>query len=233
MKSAWWLVPAFFLAGLGVGRWTPPEAREGAGAPTPVRASEGAASIRPVTGMLQIPERRPPRDEAAVVDPDASEAPREPSARRRAERRRTMEGMGRNGGGLDERIAWAADAWRMRAEVARGDFMVRAGLDGEATAQFDVLMQAMNIRIEHAVSAWADHVAAAGVVAPEDGARLLHEVTGALVLTYDEMDRTLPSGWRAAAGSGFDVVAFVDPAVAMPLAGIEAVLEASPGPEWP
>ncbi len=227
-----WITAVGFLVGLGVGRWSPAERR--ATVEREVARSPVVAPVQPVTGMLRIPDRVGPRPTEAQPStdgtPDAS-AGQEPAAspRPRGPRRAMREAQGE---GLSERIAWAADAWRMRSEVARGDFLAQTGLDREGTVQFDVLMEAMNERIGHAVAVWVDEVAAAGAVVPEDGARLLHEVTGALVLTYAEMDRTLPAGWREAVGPQFDVVAFVDPSVAMPLADIEAVLESSAGPRW-
>jgi hypothetical protein len=231
MKNWIWLtLPALFLGGLMVGRWNPAppssvSGRRGVSAPTSLERPRTAA-LSPVTGMLRIPDRvdPPPRPENPDdSDPESHTPESEGEPRRRRDRRERQEGS--EGQTLQERIAWAADAWRLRADIARDTFLADAGLGREDSAQFDVLMHAMNLRVGDAVEAWVETVQTRDTVAPEDGVRLMHDVAGALVLTYDEMDRTLPSGWRSSAGSRFDLLTFVDPAVAMPLVGIEDKLE--------
>ena len=46
-----------------------------------------------------------------------------------------------------------------------------------------------------------------------------------VVLTYDEMDRTLPNGWRTSAGRDFSLTDLIDPSVAEPLIDVEDKLD--------
>jgi hypothetical protein len=50
--------------------------------------------------------------------------------------------------------------------------------------------------------------------------RMMNDLSGALVLTYDEMDRTLPPGWRESASDEFRLTDMVDPSVAAPMTNV-------------
>jgi uncharacterized protein YneF (UPF0154 family) len=124
-------------------------------------------------------------------------------------------------GSLREELDRAAELWRTRADVARNSLVATAGLKDADAARFDVLMEAMNVRLGTTFSNWADRIKSQKTFTAEDGARMFHELSGAFVVTYDELGRTMPTGWRDAAGSRFDLTTFVDPAVATPLIGVE------------
>jgi hypothetical protein len=81
----------------------------------------------------------------------------------------------------------------------------------------------MNRRLAHAIEAWAAGIETREANA-EDGIRLMNQVTGALVLTYDEMDRKLPATWRQTGGKGLQLMDFIDPSVARPLIQVEGKL---------
>jgi len=120
---------------------------------------------------------------------------------------------------LRERIDEASEAWRVRSEIARNNFVTRAELTPEEAAKFDTLVEAMNLRIQNCFQAFADAVQAGEPITPALGARMIHDLSEAVVLTYDEMDRELPS-WRQKAG-GLDLGDMLDPATAEPLLPIE------------
>ena len=65
------------------------------------------------------------------------------------------------------------------------------------------------------------------VVRAEDGARLMHEMTGAVVETYDEMDRKLPDYWRKGAGDDFMLFDFVNPSVGEKFIEVEGIMDKS------
>jgi hypothetical protein len=52
----------------------------------------------------------------------------------------------------------------------------------------------------------------------------MNELSGIVVTTYDDLDRTLPEDWRDKAGEKFQVFDFINPEVAMPLADVEGIM---------
>lgn len=128
---------------------------------------------------------------------------------------------------FQERIEVAAEAWRLRSDLARDHFITQARLTVSEAAQFDVLIEAMNLRMLDQIQALAGWLESGEPLTPEDGVRLIHEMTGIVKLTYDEMDRTLPATWRAGTGPDFDLAGFIDPMVGEPLFGLENKLRQS------
>ncbi len=84
-----------------------------------------------------------------------------------------------------------------------------------------MLVEAMNLRLEHAIEIWAGILREESMSGREAGLRMMNEITDALVLTYDEMNRSMPNGWGDAAGVDFQLIDHIDPYVASPLAGLE------------
>ena len=115
----------------------------------------------------------------------------------------------------------AVELWRLRSELARDSFLTRTGMAEEDALRFDVLVEAMNLRIETSIADWATLLESDQVTAPEAAVRMMHDISGALALTYDEMDRSLPAAWRTDAGEAFQLFDFIDPRVATPLIGME------------
>lgn len=239
--KAYFLVPLVFLLGLMLGGWGPrAELREQQEELTKTQAllrqartGGGASDVGQVTRLLGIEGERPhaahgaspspePRDatlrEPAPADagtaPHAADAtPAEPEAPDRPDRPADMEAE----------LNAAMELWELRAEIARSTFLANGDFsDGEAVA-FDVLIEAMNLRLSHAIETWVSNVEAKEVRA-EDGIRLMNDVTGVLVLTYDEMDRKLPATWRDAAGQSLQLMDFINPSVARPLIRAEGKL---------
>ena len=124
-------------------------------------------------------------------------------------------------GNMKEQIEKAAELWQMRSDIARSTFIANTSLNDEQTIRFDVLVEAMNLRLADTMEQFAESIADVEVLQPEAGIRLANEVLDALVLTYDEMDRGLPDDWRNGAGGAFSIVNFINPAVATPLIGVE------------
>ena len=136
---------------------------------------------------------------------------------------------------MDEQIRQASELWQTRVDLARNSFVSNTELTKEQEAGFDVLVEAMNIRLEDRITKWADYLKTKGEIGPEDGIRMINDLSSVLVLTYDEFDRKLPPTWREKAGSDFQLFNFIDPEVALPLTEIEglngktAVPAADPG----
>jgi hypothetical protein len=136
-------------------------------------------------------------------------------------------------------IRQASELWKTRSAVARNSFLSNTGMKGEEEATFDVLVEAMNLRLEDRILQWSDYLGTKKAINPEDGVRLINDLSSVLVLTYDEFDRRLPAGWREKAGENFQLFDFIDPEVAMPLADVEQLDNLGPragrgrnGNEW-
>ena len=119
----------------------------------------------------------------------------------------------------------AKELWEVRSELARNSFLQNVKADEEATLRFDVLVESMNLRLNNTIEQWVDKVSDQEMIRAEEGARLMHDLTGAIVLTYDEMDRSMPDGWREDSGSEFKLFDFIDPNVAQPLIDVEGRMQ--------
>ena len=121
---------------------------------------------------------------------------------------------------FEARIVLAAEIWAIRSDIARDAFLSRINASDELAGRFDVLIEAMNVRIQDSISEWADAFRNESMPKRESALRMMHDVTAALVLTYDEMNQNMPVGWSRNAGSDFQLlqlVDFIDPRVATPL----------------
>ena len=126
--------------------------------------------------------------------------------------------MGRN-------IAEASELWSTRVEMSRNSFIGNLGLNAQQTAIFDGITAVMNAQLEDRIGKWAEALKQKDEMSSEDGIRMMTELGGVLTKTYDEMDQALPPGWRDKAGTEFQLVNFVDPAVATPLVDVESKIQ--------
>ena len=232
MKSLAW-IPVALLLGLALGAWPAKnemkqlrEETERLRKEAKARAG-GAGTLGQLTQIMRIPEA-PAAKPARPAGPASTNGPDVAAdggdATNRPPRRRPPFADIRPRPGDDrtmrERIDAGMDAWRVRSDIARNNFIANAGLDAAQAAQFDVLVQAMNLRLKDRLSRFAGEVKDGQKITPESGARIINDLSGSVVMTYDEMDRTLPT-WRAGNPGRFDMADFIDPAVAEPLIDIE------------
>jgi hypothetical protein len=179
---------------------------EGQGRPAAdAPAREAAADRSNGAARAAIPPEPSPTASAAVPPPPPGETG---DGTRPAQRNR------------EEELETAIELWKLRSDIARSTFLANGHLSDEQAMNFDVLIEAMNVRLAHSIETWAAAVETKDVNA-EDGIRLMSQVTDALVLTYDEMDRKLPNNWRQAGGKGMQLMDFIDPSVARPLLQVE------------
>ena len=85
----------------------------------------------------------------------------------------------------------------------------------------------MNLRLSNSIRTWVDNVKTADTFTPETGIRMMSDLSKDLVVTYDELDRTMPADWRTKAGEKFEVLDFIDPQVALPLTEVEGMMQRS------
>ena len=199
------------------------------------RAYGGNPSLSGITQMLNVPDKPDPQssrgdgesdakssaDEGAMEPSEAStteEEGEEPEAENEAEVPDEPESF-------EKRIEQAAELWGMRSDIARNSFLTNINATEEESGRFDILVEAMNIRLESTIGKWAATLNEDSVPAREAGLRMMNEITDALVLTYDELNRSMPPSWSDDAGNEFQLVDYIDPLVAMPLSGLEDTLQ--------
>lgn len=234
------------LLGFALGAWGPRDdvrrlKQEMAEAGKGKRAGPTDASIAGITRMLNVPEaaaapkRRPRRhrpatnrtelvetnapgaEATAAAEPEPSAPPpEEPEAPPPIQPEPDREGVS-----PEERLDQAVELWNLRVDLARNSFLTNADMNDDEAIRFDVLIEAMNLRIEDSIAGWADLLVNEEVPPPEAAVRMMHDISGAIALTYDEFDRSFPETWRGDAGENFQMFNFIDPRVATPLIGLE------------
>lgn len=130
---------------------------------------------------------------------------------------------------MTEELRKASDLWNTRAAMARNSFVGNVELNAGQAEAFDTLVAAMNLRLETGINQWVETIRKQGALTTEDSIRAMNTLSSALTTTYDEMDRLMPPGWRGKTGEDFELVNFVDPAVAMPLVEFEGVFDGGGG----
>ncbi|MBU4460552.1 MAG: hypothetical protein KJ579_08295 [Verrucomicrobia bacterium] len=230
MKVLAW-IPVALLLGLALGAWPAKhevqqlrEEAEKLRKEAKARGA-GAGTLGQLTQIMRIPDASaPPKPRAPAAPPTQTVAAAEGASTNKPPRRRPPFAEMRPQPGDDrsmrERIDAGMEAWRVRSDIARNNFIANTGLDTAQAAQFDVLTQAMNLRLKDRLAKFAEEAKKGKKITPESGARIINDLSGAVVMTYDEMDRTLPE-WRKDGAGRFDMADFIDPSVAEPLIDIE------------
>ena len=122
---------------------------------------------------------------------------------------------------FSENLQKQMELWNTRVEMSRNSFITNLGLNAQQTAMFDGAMAVMNSQLEQGIRQWADSLKQKDEMTGEDSIKMMNELSGVLTKTYGQMDQTMPEGWRQKAGSGFELMNFIDPAVALPLTDVQ------------
>lgn len=228
MKSLLFIPFALFL-GLIVGSWSP--RGEMASLKEELASTKALLKNQPsqqrsfgeVTSLLGI-ERTESTDrneaetkeDIAVVDEIAAVEFEEENTVEIAETppERTQEDM-------EDAIDKAVDLWRMRVDIARSTFVSNTGMDDQQAMQFDQMVDSMNLKIGETIDLFAESLDGAEEVQMEAGIRVMNDITESIVEAYDEIDSTMPEGWRRNTGEDFSLLNFIDPEVGRPLVGLE------------
>jgi len=247
MKNAAFVLVAL-LAGLALGSWTgKADLRKARGEVADLkkqlsrRGAARAGGLDGITGMLKIPEAgeaagRPSHPAAAEPTATAVVAATNPaaaSATNADAHPYFHPGPGDDSRSIRERIDVAVDLWKTRSALARNSFVSNVATTSDMSVQFDVAMQAMNLRLSNSIRTWVDAIKEEKEITPETGVRMMNELSGALVWAYNDMDRFMPQDWRAKSGAKFQVLDFVNPEVALPLTEVEGTLRRQETPEEP
>ncbi len=188
-------------------------------------------SLMPLSGLLAIPgvldQLEDSKTKAVVAESDVPvsgisiEADEVPASENEAEDddRSTLE----------RQIEAAAALWSVRASLARSGFVASVGLEEDGAAQFDVIVAAMNIRMKESFEEWAVTLAETDMPPAEIGVRMVNDLSEVVTLAYEDLDRSMPTGWRKRGGETFNVGDFIDPVVAVPLLSVEDKLQSLGG----
>lgn len=226
---AWIAVIMALLAGLALGSWAPrmdmkhlrkevDDLRKQA-----AHRTSKSSEISMITTMLKVPETTPaapaPRRHFhhTNAEPVATTAP----ATNAVDALQGPTIVTNRHETMKESLATAKELWETRTALARNSFISNIKASPEQTTNFDVLVEAMNLRIGTAIDKWAAALKTQESIQPEQGIRMVSELSGIMVTTYDEMDRKMPADWRKNAGEDFQLFNFIDPDVATPLVELE------------
>lgn len=102
--------------------------------------------------------------------------------------------------------------WSNQQVAARANLITNAVLGEHEAVRFDVLTAAMNLHLKERLDPVIQQYQTGWRPSPEERTRLALEVSAILVDTYDEMDRSMPEGWREGlTNTYFSLTQFVEP----------------------
>ena len=136
---------------------------------------------------------------------------------------------------MADQIEAASAAWKVRAELARNSFLQNVKPGETQVGQFDALVGAMNEDLAATIEDWSAFLKEQEVTTPEHFLRMMNDLSEVVVIAYDAMDASMPPDWRDKAGKDLELLSFIDPKVAKPLAGVEGKLgpgRHGRGPAW-
>lgn len=194
-------------------------------APAPVVAASDSQPEAPkpaATARAESARPRPSTGDAGWWDMDAPRPEIPPSTNGFAMQFASTNGPGGRGerqwdearmrAEWTNRMAQFATEWSNRVVAARTNFIAKAKLSQDQAVRFDVLVTSMNLRLQDILEPVMQTYQSGGRLTSEDRIRVAHDVSGALVTTYDEMDRGMPEDWRTVASSNeISITQFVDP----------------------
>lgn len=212
-----------FLAGLGLGvlvpaLLTPPPPET----PAPVTAKANPTAAPDAYSQVEFPDRPPEALREIPLAPEAASPERDlarmnpPPDGGRPPWWDDREGQGpppEIRTNREAMMAWMAERRLERAQQLRSNFVAKAELKEEEAVRFDVLMAALNMRLKEQSTKWREAMDSGAMTRSEVRARAMSEISQAMVLTYDELDRNMPAGWRDQAGEDFNLMTFVEPEV--------------------
>jgi hypothetical protein len=229
MKNSIYIVLAL-LAGLVVGNWSvQSDLRKARQEITGLKEQLDARgrrdnSLQNITSMLRVPDpvpettterprRRPSRrsstNEIAVAGATSSSTTNAVVAND-AERK-----------SMEEQIKTAVDLWKTRSTLARNGFLEKIAATPVQSQMFDQAITNMNQQLSQKIQQWTDYLKQQQrELTPETGVRMMNDLSGTVVSSYDELDRVLAPGWRDQAGPKFQLFDFINPEVALPLAEV-------------
>lgn len=231
--KGWLFVPVALVAGIALGGWAPRlEARRLKNELALARHTSRDTGTQ-VLGTLSQVMKIPSAPSARATPETTSPSPAADGLDTAAAPDRTPSDMGAESD-FGSRLEQAKELWRTRSELVRNTFAASTALNADQLARFDTLVAAMNLRIKTSIQSFAEQLRSQENLTPEDGIRLVNELSGHLVQAYGDLDQSMPPSWRAGSGGGLNISDLIDPSVAEPLVGLESRMDAMRGhrPPW-
>ncbi|MCL1856606.1 MAG: hypothetical protein FWF84_03050 [Kiritimatiellaeota bacterium] len=107
----------------------------------------------------------------------------------------------------------AMENWMLQMAADTRQAIIDEGkLDERQTAQFDQVIDTMNLQVANVAQEWADYIRETGTLNADDRLRLMHDMSTTLVTASDDLDSRFPE-WR---NTNSDLLRLIDPAVFAP-----------------
>jgi len=221
----WYLLPFTLLAGLLIGRWFPTEERRTeADVHVKAPAQMNETALNNITRMIQIPDkatkqrRRPTSTNTPPVVVVADGIQEQASTNARPHRVRHDRISPED---LRARIDEAKELWRTRAELARVQLFDKLNLQTvEQQTRFDNAINAMNQTLLNSMQGLAAEIKNSPEMTPEQGVRVLSQMTTAMTTAYDGLFQSVPQDKQAEVGK-IQMTDFIDPSVIEPLTEVQ------------
>lgn len=113
----------------------------------------------------------------------------------------------------------AKELWQTRVEIAKSQWVSKLDLDAEGEALFDEAITAMNEEIYQTMEVVADGLKNSDHMTTEAGMRVVNQITGTLLDTYDELREVVPQEKQGELET-MEMPDFIDPAAFDPLVDV-------------
>lgn len=126
---------------------------------------------------------------------------------------------------LARAIEVMSEVWRSRRIELENTTIATLGLNAEQGETFRKIMFDMNGWLRPRVDEWTNRLESGSVkVTEESCVRVVNDLSGFILLAYQEMDRRFGVGWRSKAPKGFTLTDFIDPSIGMPMVAAQRLL---------
>lgn len=122
---------------------------------------------------------------------------------------------------MDENLEAAYDIWNLQSAQARALLIENLDLTETEIEELDLAIDTMNEQLKNEIEIFVNHINEKEMVTSEEGLRLMNSLTGVVLNTYQQMDDTLPYGWRYQTSEESDLMHFINPRVAEPFLEID------------
>lgn len=124
-------------------------------------------------------------------------------------------------GDLEKNLDMVTDLWNVRRAQAKELLIENLELTDSEVDAFDDAVDGMNDRLENRIRDMVDNLRDGAAPSPQDGLLFVHDVTGVMLETYEDLDDIFPSDWQEKSTEETDLINFIDPTVMVPLLDLE------------
>ena len=122
----------------------------------------------------------------------------------------------------------AKELWNIRKVQAREALAEKLMLTDTDLLYFDETVDKLNSKLRERFQILADSVEEKNYVDQVDGLSLVHDITGFMMDTYEDLGDVFPDGWQEETTDDLMLVNFIDPSVAEPMLKLEGLMDEEP-----